>query len=1659
TRITTAKDKVGHVVEEIRRDLESYHKGLALTGKPGVGKTWLAKQITESAVSPEGPFYMSLWMSLSLNQKKDKMSLFQSIARQLSIPNLGSMWEDADDIDDDDKREEVADEKLEAKVRGGLNERYECYNGKEKGEKKHMFLLVVLDCEGEVKSEDYEEIMDQILFPKDYKNGSDIKRLTSFLITSRELGNPDFIEKKVQPYSGDEAVAFLKDRVNNHVSLPLKFQTLCADIKKRSQVLPTEIIMLAEALNPTATDLNNAFDAAHFILKAAENDDVIPLLPFIYGQLPDDNCLIDCFWHSWNLLGKHGGVQYNELIARWILEGHLDLADGIRKAYNKGYNVMMKLVDRGMLKMQEDNLIVLEKATLGLEDRNCRELFEKSNLGLAGILEDKGRKVFERMTPTDGMMKTVKVDKKGKSVSSLLIDGSRFSREDPKKFFKEKQHLEVLALFNPRLTCIPDPIPEMKNLLLLVIRGCYLLQTVDCIKGLKELMALEITGSPLLKEMPKDFFTKMTKLRSLNLSALGIESLPDVFSLTKLRRLILRNCTYLKALPKLASLKDLEVFDVSGSSNLKRLQEKSFQSFHKLRFADFSGTSIEKLPIVQTLANLTVLLVRGCVCLSGLRFMKHLHNLKVLDVSGATKIKEIFYDCFTDTDNLKILDLSETDIRFLPESLGKSLCDLKLKGCSKLERLLDTKNLTSLESLDLSDCSSLKGFPNNFFEHLTSLKSLDLSNSQVKSFPSHFDLPFLRHLLLKNCSFESLPESKTFASFDELRNLVELDLSGCKSPAEKLPSLEHLIELEVINLSGYKALSEIDASFEHMSWLQVLNLSETKVSRLPKLSNPSKLRSLILNNCTQLRTSPDFDILSELEELDLRGTCSLTNIKAESLSCLPQLKTLRLSKSSFEAIQSYLPNLKQLEVLDLSGEDVEFVPSLDNLISLRQLLLGGCSKLNKLPPLNLLSELEVLDLSGTKVLKIGEKIWNLKLKRLHLPEEAIEEFNNGIHRKKLEDLPLELKLDHCYVSKHSEIPQGDNVPRIIVQGVELLKSLKKDSALLERIRHSIFSVRAQPKKEDNYSDSRKHIFSCIYSKIKKLPSEVKDDQCLEIQGFDVFPSDIEVLLEHATYVFLVENGFLKNLSDLKPDSLKNIRGCWLERCNNMEKSIFMEADLGKWGTLEILWISNLLELKSLYEEKVQSLSFGSIKHLYIDCCPKLETVFPSWLIAENLETLQITFCDNLKTLFGDKGSDEEKEQTSNLEDTRPTNKKEQYTTGLEDKKVHETKSSAKGKVQPKSPINKKEEVQPETLTDKEKQEKVQQPESLPDNKGKDAPKILLDKEEKEKTRQPESLLDKEGQDASKSLRDKEEKEKAPQPESLPDKEGKDAPKNLPNKEEKEKAQQPESLPDKEGKDTPKSLPDKEEKKKVQQPESLLDKERKDAPKSLSDKEEKEEAQQPESLQDKKDKDVPKSLLDKEEKEEAQQPESLPNKEEKDVPKSLPDKEVNEEAHQLESLPDKEEKDKPKSLPDKEENEEAQQSESLPDKAANPVNMQEEQAVSSADMKKIKLKHLHISYCPVLETIFSSEEVPRNLEILRVKHCDKLKSVFQLELSNHELPKLGTLHLSDLPAWASSGYGFKLNELVTKNIRISRVKKLEDIHPDNASMEATPGYEN
>ncbi|KAL4348849.1 hypothetical protein GQ457_17G019690 [Hibiscus cannabinus] len=225
---------------------------------------------------------------------------------------------------------------------------------------------------------------------------------------------------------------------------------------------------------------------------------------------------------------------------------------------------------------------------------------------------------------------------------SLPTDGSRLCREVHDTFLGDKQNLNLLAI------CLPQPkspeeisISEADKLLVLMLRGSYLLENVNVVEKLRALTVLEISGSRDWKmNLPADFFLQVPRLWSLDFSGTGIESLPDSFSeLTELRGLVLRQCSSLKQLPKLAKFTKLEVIDLSECTSFKRLQEKSFRSLEKLKVINFSHTKIEKLPIVRTLTNLKIILLKGCSSLSGMRLLRQVLSIKVLDLSGATNQK------------------------------------------------------------------------------------------------------------------------------------------------------------------------------------------------------------------------------------------------------------------------------------------------------------------------------------------------------------------------------------------------------------------------------------------------------------------------------------------------------------------------------------------------------------------------------------------------------------------------------------------------------------------------------------------------------------------------------------------------------------------------------------------------------------------------------------------------------------------------------------------------------------------------------------------------------------------------------------------------------------------------------------------------------------
>jgi MOB kinase activator 1 len=1185
---------------------------IVLTGAAGVGKTWIAKEISDLCVGSEGLSYMAFWVFLN-DQRYESKSLLENIARQLSLLPTTEDWEDnASKEEEEPKKENLVS--LQEKVRNEL----EAKRTKTPDQKK--FLLLILDGVPDTTNED-----DILRGLKDFlplTQGTSYKVLSTRrkepvkeASESKGMSEVTEIERKEMKEMEVIPIHPLPEGLSRLALLPEKVKKIAGfreceeEIAKKSQGLPAAINIIAGALNRIGK-LDSGILEKAATCEELLPDGVNPLLLSAYDMLPrSDRALIKCWWYSLHFFLNNGGVHYDELIVYWILEGYFGPVE-LAEAYKEGHRILMELIDRHMLKIQDGNNVVMEGLALTIPD--CRQdgYEGTSCLGLARVFEGGDWQGFGRITLTDGMIKTPSksnmeaskieerwtkvstqlIEERWKKVSTLLIDGSRLSREVPDNFFGPIQGLQVLVLFNPTFKSLPKSLSTMHELRMLVLRGCDPLENIDTIKELELLTVLEISGATSLKNIPDDnFFKKMSKLRSLNLSEAQIKLLPSSISdLIELRWLILRGCSCLETLPRLKKLTNLQMIDLSRSSKLNKFEDVTLKSLGKLRMLDISKTELGRLPILGTLENLTRLSLRCCQRLPRLSMLKALSHLQILDLTGAGILKEIPDESLHGKPDLKILYLSKTSVTNLPFN----------------------------------------------FEKLSSLEFLDLSEN-----------PYLVKI-----------EDSTFGP---LKNLRRLSLSS-NIKIENLPSLSNLCKLELLNLSGCSALTKIaDQSFEHMTRLQHLQLSETQIESLPSLSDHGNLRQLLLRSCIRLKQLPSPESLSKLEELDLSGAKLLEGNTADFLKNMNGLQLLNLSGTGLKLPDSLFnltkltqlslggcslsepePNFAghtKLEVLDLSETKITSLPSHGNLTSLRELKLRGCSGLMQLQDLRSLIHLEVLDLWGTGIKGFPYVISELtSLKHVGLPDMSGVE---KLEWDNIKRLPEEVNWAECGILKHCK-----NGPCISMSATQLSGILKEHPDQLEDLEKFHISVSAPLKEEGGARDIDWHRIDPslrnIYLQKFSVPEE--GARFLEIVGFDRFPDSIEGAIVKAEYIALIRNKFMESLSNLAEglkavnEGVAAMKGCTLEKCTEME-TIFggEEREVKMRGNLETLRASNLPKLMSVFSignEKVGG--FENLKELYLDCCPLLEFVFPSsQLQPENLEILEIKFCDKLKTLF------------------------------------------------------------------------------------------------------------------------------------------------------------------------------------------------------------------------------------------------------------------------------------------------------------------------------------------------------------------------------------------------------------------------------------------
>ncbi|KAL9277741.1 putative TIR domain, AAA+ ATPase domain, P-loop containing nucleoside triphosphate hydrolase [Arabidopsis thaliana] len=332
------------------------------------------------------------------------------------------------------------------------------------------------------------------------------------------------------------------------------------------------------------------------------------------------------------------------------------------------------------------------------------------------------------------------------------------------------------------------------------------------------LVELEMSFSKLQK-----LWERTKQLRNLKWMDLSdsedLKELPNLSTATNLEELKLINCSSLVELPSsFEKLTSLQILDLQDCSSLVELP--SFGNTTKLKKLDLGNcSSLVKLPAIENATKLRELNLQDCSSLIELPpSIGTATNLKHLDFSGCSSLVKL-PSSIGDMTNLEVFDLSNcSSLVELPSSIGnlQKLYMLRMSGCSKLEALPTNINLKSLDTLNLTDCSRLKSFP----EISTHIEFLILKGTGIKEVP---------------------------LSIMEWSPLAEFQISYFES----LREFPHALDIITGLWLSKSDIQEVAPWVKRMSRLRVLTLNNcNNLVSLPQL--PDSLAYLYADNCKSL---------------------------------------------------------------------------------------------------------------------------------------------------------------------------------------------------------------------------------------------------------------------------------------------------------------------------------------------------------------------------------------------------------------------------------------------------------------------------------------------------------------------------------------------------------------------------------------------------------------------------------------------------------------------------------------------------------------------------------------------------------------------------------------------------------------------------------------
>ncbi|XP_022764390.1 probable disease resistance protein At4g27220 [Durio zibethinus] len=350
------------------------------------------------------------------------------------------------------------------------------------------------------------------------------------------------------------------------------------------------------------------------------------------------------------------------------------------------------------------------------------------------------------------------------------------------------------------------------------------------------------------------------------------------------------------------------------------------------------------------------------------------HNLSTLLLQENYTLERISESFFEHMLGLKVLDLSNTGILDLPNSVSnlENLVALVLRNCDKLRHVCSLAKLRKLRKLDLFN-TDINEVPQGI-ETLANLTYLCLYSNDLTELPMGI-LPMFSHLqylatILLNIQGEEV------AKLNELEILSGLffELQDFEKYAKSIfGQWPNHYRLAVGSTSlDYSDYDHWFPSFENPELYEELCFINCQIGRENRLLLPNNLSTLSIEECHEFKSLSTLCSLHEVNELK---TCSIwqcegiecvIDLSLSSCNSLPKIERLSLGDLC------NLSELVRVEVAVISTSHAQTQPAMFS--SLKTLCLWSCSSMKNLFSLELLQGLQNLEHIQVVNCKAMEKI-------------------------------------------------------------------------------------------------------------------------------------------------------------------------------------------------------------------------------------------------------------------------------------------------------------------------------------------------------------------------------------------------------------------------------------------------------------------------------------------------------------------------------------------------------------------------------------------------------------------------------------------------------------------------------------------------------------